>query len=69
MYLEARNNQTVTWVGGERHFQAGERIHTENSYKYQPEQFEALLQQAGLKLAGSWRDAQNWFMVCHARVV
>lgn len=68
MYLEARNDQTVKWGSDERHFQAGERIHTENSYKYQPEQFVTLLQQAGMQVTGRWCDAQNWFMVCHARV-
>lgn len=68
MYLEARSDQTVKWTDGERHFLAGERIHTENSYKYQPEQFVELLQQAGMQVTGSWRDPQNWFMVCHARV-
>lgn len=68
MYLEARCNQNVKWVDGERHFLADERIHTENSYKYQPEQFIELLQQAGFEVAGRWCDAQNWFMVCHARV-
>jgi dimethylhistidine N-methyltransferase len=69
MNLEARTNQTVKWISGERHFQAGERIHTENSYKYQPEKFAELLQQAGMQVAGSWLDAKNWFMVCHARVI
>lgn len=69
MYLEARRNQTVKWTDGERQFIAGERIHTENSYKYQPEQFVELLQLAGMQVTGSWHDAQNWFMVCHARVI
>ena len=34
MHLEARRTQTVRWQGGERRFRGGERIHTENSYKY-----------------------------------
>ena len=32
MHLEARRALRVRWPGGERAFQAGERIHTENSY-------------------------------------
>jgi dimethylhistidine N-methyltransferase len=69
MYLEARHTHTVKWQGGERRFQEGERIHTESSYKYTAEGFAALLQEAGMKLARSWSDENNWFMVCHARVM
>ena len=41
----------------------GERIHTENSYKYTPGQAEALLAEAGFSVAGSWTDEQSWFGV------
>jgi L-histidine N-alpha-methyltransferase len=51
----------VRWPGGERHFLAGERIHTENSAKWQPADFEALLQQAGFAQVQRWTDAQGWF--------
>jgi dimethylhistidine N-methyltransferase len=69
MYLEARHAVTVKWQGGERRFQQGERIHTENSYKYTPEDFVQLLQQAGFKVTRTWNDANDWFMVCHARAM
>jgi len=69
MYLEARHTHTVEWQGGERRFLAGERIHTENSYKYTPESFVQLLQQSGLIVNRTWSDVNNWFMVCHARVI
>jgi len=69
MYLEARHAVTVQWQGGERRFQKGERIHTENSYKYTPEDFVQLLQQAGFKVTRSWNDANDWFLVCHARAM
>jgi len=42
MHLEARRSLTVRWPGAERRFAAGERIHTENSYKWNPQAFEAL---------------------------
>lgn len=67
MHLEARRNLTVSWPGGHRRFAEGERIHTENSYKYTREGFLALLEQAGFRRARSWTDARGWFMVCHAR--
>jgi dimethylhistidine N-methyltransferase len=69
MYLEARHEQTVTWQGGERRFAQGERIHTENSYKYTPERFEQLLAQAGMQVMQSWSDPRSWFMLCHARAM
>ena len=67
MHLEARHALTVRWRGGERRFAEGERIHTENSYKYTPDGFAALLREAGYRLAHSWTDEAGWFMVCHAR--
>jgi dimethylhistidine N-methyltransferase len=69
MHLEARSNLTVTWDGGRRHFEKGECIHTENSYKYTQQAFSKLLQQAGFEVAGRWTDARGWFMVCHAKAV
>ena len=69
MYLEAKRAQTVAWQGGERRFHEGERIHTENSYKYTPDNFVRLLQRSGLSVTRTWSDANNWFMVCHARVM
>ena len=68
MHLEARHKQTVSWVGGERCFIAGERIHTENSYKYTAEGFVGLLQNSGFSVKKTWRDAENWFLVCYAGV-
>ncbi|MGB7479843.1 MAG: L-histidine N(alpha)-methyltransferase [Burkholderiaceae bacterium] len=67
MHLEARTDVTVRWPGGQRRFAEGERIHTENSYKYTPAGFAELLQQAGFGALHSWTDERGWFMVCHAR--
>ena len=69
MYLEARADLTVTWPGAQRRFLAGERIHTENSYKYAPQTFLNLLAQAGFGDAHLWTDARGWFAVIHARAV
>jgi dimethylhistidine N-methyltransferase len=67
MHLEARRDTVVRWQGGERRFGEGERIHTENSYKYTPDSFADLLCQAGYTPARLWTDERDWFMVCHAR--
>ncbi len=63
MHLEARRDLRVRWQGGERRFTAGERIHTEDSYKWRPEGFEALLRDAGFARVRRWTDAQGWFGV------
>ncbi|MFO1327555.1 MAG: L-histidine N(alpha)-methyltransferase [Rubrivivax sp.] len=67
MHLQARRACTVRWGGHERRFGAGERIHTENSYKWTPEAFAALLQQAGWRDVQGWFDARRWFGVFLAR--
>ena len=51
------------WQGGERSFVAGERMHTENSYKWQVDDFAALLQQAGFSRLRHWTDENEWFAV------
>lgn len=61
MHLEATMPITVSWPGGEREFDCGERIHTESSYKYTPDSFELLLVSAGLQSVGMWTDPKQWF--------
>ena len=63
MHLEATCNTEVRWPGHERSFGSGERIHTENSYKYTTQGMTALLKQAGFGQVQHWTDAQNWFGV------
>ena len=67
MHLEARRAVTARWAGEQRRFEAGERIHTENSYKYTPAQFAALLNDAGLPAQRRWTDAREWFALFLAR--
>lgn len=66
MHLEARRDVTVRWNGGLRSFHAGERIHTENSYKYRAEDFEQMLANAGFAKINAWTDPDRWFALCHA---
>ena len=67
MHLEARTVQRVRWAGGGRDFAAGERIHTENSYKYTVPAFSAMLAQAGFSRAKAWTDDRGWYAMVHAR--
>ena len=63
MHLQSRRQQTVQFDGGLREFAAGERIHTENSYKWQRSDIEALLRDAGFARVQTWTDPQGWFAV------
>jgi len=48
-------------------FEAGETIHTENSYKYVPGQAETMLRSSGFAPEETWTDEKGWFSVCLAR--
>ncbi len=67
MHLEARVELAVSWPAGHRSFARGDRIHTENSYKYTQAGFVALLGQAGFSATHIWTDPAGWFAVIHAR--
>jgi L-histidine N-alpha-methyltransferase len=63
MHLQVKREVDVHWPGAQRRFKAGERIHTENSYKYTVPDFDALLRQAGFAQTRVWQDARGWFAV------
>jgi hypothetical protein len=63
MHLEAVADVQLHWPGGGRSFARGERIHTENSYKYDIEGFAGLLDEAGFHRTVAWTDPQRWFAV------
>ena len=66
MHLEGTRAVTVRWPGGERRFAEGERIHTENSYKYRRADFDTLLHDAGFARTAWWSDERDWFSVVYA---
>ena len=67
MHLDALQDLTVRWPGGERKFAKGQGIHTENSYKYTVESFTQLLQNAGFSAVKPWQDANRQFCVFWAQ--
>jgi len=69
MHLQARHSLTVRWPGGERAVMGGERIHTENSYKWTLPAFESLLLKAGFQETQAWTDPGQRFAVCWARAL
>jgi L-histidine Nalpha-methyltransferase len=69
MHLESLREQ---WVRLEAlnldvHFAAGERLHTENSYKYTREGIAALMERSGFPVVESWTDHGEWFAVMLGR--
>ncbi len=70
MHLESIYEQTV-WIqdlGRGFHFDRGERIHTENSYKFNPASIGRLLRRSGFKLEKRWTDENGWFCEALGRV-
>ncbi|GAA3759089.1 L-histidine N(alpha)-methyltransferase [Terriglobus aquaticus] len=49
-------------------FQAGESIHTENSYKFTPDSIRHLLREGGFAVTHTYTDPQNYFAVTLATV-
>ncbi len=67
MYLEARHPVRVRWPGGDRRFAAGERIHTENSYKYTLTGVSELLRSAGYATVRAYTDPMERFALALAQ--
>lgn len=70
IYLESMCPQTVTLglLNLRVKLGNGERIHTENSYKYTMPMVRAMLKPAGFALTRTWFDKQKWFALHLARV-
>ncbi len=63
MHLESAVRQQV-WLGGLSRgfgFEAGETIHTENSYKYTAAMLRWLFDAASMTSLQSWTDDRHWF--------
>lgn len=69
MSLVSQCAQTVRWAGGERHFDEGEPIITEHSYKYTIPGFGKLLQSSGFEIVRHWTDEHETYLLCAARSV
>ncbi len=70
IYLESLLEQAafVPALDLDLRFRAGERIHTENSYKYTDAMIESILRESGFSLEHTWCDRKQWFGVHLARV-
>lgn len=69
MHLVSLRDQQVRVAGHSFAFAAGETIHTENSYKYDSREFQALAVRAGFRPEAAWTDAGGLFSVHLLQVV
>jgi L-histidine Nalpha-methyltransferase len=69
MHLESLTPQTVLLDGKRFHFEQGETIHTENSYKFTEAAVAKLLADAGYERTQTWQDGNQYFSVTLARAV
>ena len=66
MHLVATRAVAATVAGQPVRFDAGESLHTENSYKYSVEEFGNLLKAAGFRTSTPWTDCRKYFSVFYA---
>jgi dimethylhistidine N-methyltransferase len=70
IYVESLRRQTV-WIadiGMEIQLRGGERIHTENSYKFSDAMVDDVVSAGGFALERCWKDPKRWFGVYLARI-
>ena len=63
MFLDVVETHEVVIGARSVRFEAGESVHTENSFKYEPDDFLDLAGRAGFRRLGSWTDERCWFGV------
>jgi len=63
IYIRSLERQVVSVAGRSFLFAPGERIHTENSYKYAIGEFQRLAEEAGFRPVRAWTDPQGLFSV------
>ena len=70
MHLESTRPQVVNIRALQTrfNFNKGERIHTENSYKFTETVVDSILDLAGFTREKTWTDPKKWFALHLARV-
>jgi len=68
IYFRSLRPQTVTVAGRSFAFAAGERVHTEYSYKYDDAGIAALARAGGFTIVNTWTDPDRLFAVVYLAV-
>lgn len=71
MYLMALEEMKVTInkMGKSFYFKKGEKIHTENSYKFTHEMIDKLARDSGLEFSDRYSDEKNYFSLCAFKLI
>jgi dimethylhistidine N-methyltransferase len=69
MHLVSGHSQDICLQGRRFHFEFGDGIHTENSYKYSLPEFQGMARAAGLHPQRVWLDAAHLFSVHYLSAV
>jgi dimethylhistidine N-methyltransferase len=69
IYVRSLRDQSVIVAGRRFDFAAGERIHTEYSYKYDTADLAALAESGGFRVAKTWTDAERLFAVVYLEAI
>lgn len=67
LYLEAREEELVSWPGGQRVFSPGDRILTEYSHKYTTTSIAEMVKSAGGRLDHAWTSAAGDYQLALIR--
>jgi dimethylhistidine N-methyltransferase len=67
LYVQSLAEQSAAIAGHRFHFAKGERIHTENSYKYRIDEFRDLARRAGFTAVHTWTDKHDLFSLHYFR--
>lgn len=65
MHLRCTKHHSARLAGQRVEFSVGELVHTENSYKYDPDEFIGLAADAGFVHRELWQDDRGWFAVLY----
>ncbi|HTR82935.1 MAG TPA: L-histidine N(alpha)-methyltransferase [Reyranella sp.] len=65
IYFRSLRDQAVTVAGRRFEFTAGERVHTEYSYKFDRPGLQRLVRRAGFRIAEFWTDPEELFAVLY----
>jgi dimethylhistidine N-methyltransferase len=71
MHLESTRDQRVRIAAAQLdvYFKEGERIHTENSYKFTDATIRNLLRDGGFEIQQTWTDERGWYSLTLARIL
>lgn len=68
MYLVSNKNQDFFIDDNIISLKNGEKIHTENSYKYSIDDFINLVENVGYKISEYWTDSKNYFSIFYFKI-